>query len=73
MNKQEFTEKLESINLSKREFAQLANISYNTVNNWHDLNRPVPPWVRSWLDNYIRAKDIEKAAEALRPYIKNKD
>ena len=41
MNKLEFTEFLKNINLSKREFAELSNISYNTVNNWNDENRPV--------------------------------
>ncbi len=51
MNKLEFTEFLKNINLSKREFAELSNISYNTVNNWNDENRPIPPWVESWLDN----------------------
>jgi len=34
-------------------------ISYNTVNNWNDENRPVPPWVKSWLDNYVKAKDMD--------------
>ena len=44
---------------SKREFAELSNISYNTVNNWNDENRPIPPWVESWLDNYSKAKIYE--------------
>ena len=59
MNKLEFTEFLKNINLSKREFAELSNISYNTVNNWNDENRPIPPWVESWLDNYSKAKIYE--------------
>ncbi len=56
MNKQDLTDKLDSIKLTKKEFAELANISYNTVNNWNDTNKPVPPWVESWLENYIKAK-----------------
>ena len=59
MNKLEFTEFLKNLNLSKREFAELSNISYNTVNNWNDENRPIPPWVESWLDNYSKAKIYE--------------
>lgn len=59
MNKAEFTKILKDINLSKKEFATLSNISYNTVNNWNDDNRPVPPWVKSWLENYIKAKSYE--------------
>ncbi|MGB7402691.1 MAG: helix-turn-helix transcriptional regulator [Arcobacter sp.] len=56
MNKQELTQILKDINLSKKEFANLSNISYNTINNWNDDNRPVPPWVDSWLENYVKAK-----------------
>jgi len=59
VNKAEFTKILKDINLSKKEFATLSNISYNTVNNWNDDNRPVPPWVKSWLENYIKAKSYE--------------
>jgi DNA-binding transcriptional regulator YiaG len=66
MTKQELTKKLESINLSKKEFAEFANISYNTINNWHDENRPVPPWVESWLENYIGKKKFENIKEILK-------
>lgn len=59
MNKQELTEKLEYIGLSKKDFAEFANISYNTVNNWNDTNKPVPPWVKSWLENYIAKKKFD--------------
>ncbi len=66
MTKQSFTEILKKINLSKKEFAQLSNISYNTVNNWNDDNRPVPPWVESWLENYIEKKKHEKLKQVLK-------
>ncbi len=71
MLKSELTEILETINLSKKEFAQMANISYNTVNNWNDENRPVPPWVQSWLENYIKAKVSDNMIEAIKPFIKD--
>jgi len=70
MKKEELTRILKQENLAKKEFANLSNISYNTVNNWNDSNKPVPPWVKSWLENYIKAKDIDKVAETMRPYIK---
>jgi DNA-binding transcriptional regulator YiaG len=63
VTKVEFTQILKDINLSKKEFAQLANISYNTINNWSDKNKPVPPWVKSWLENYIEAKKFDKIKE----------
>ena len=70
MLKDEFTEILKSIELSKKDFAEKANISYSTVNNWNDTNKPVPPWVQSWLENYIKAKDMDKVVEAVKPHIK---
>lgn len=63
MLKEDFTKKLKEINLSKKDFANLSNISYNTVNNWNDENRPVPPWVKSWLENYIKAKSYSDVKE----------
>lgn len=70
MTKKELTEKLESINLTKKEFAELANISYSTVNNWNDINKPVPTWVESWLENYIKAKVSDTIIEAVKPFVK---
>jgi DNA-binding transcriptional regulator YiaG len=59
MTKVDFTKVLDSLHLSKKEFAELSNISYNTVNNWNDENKPIPSWVESWLENYIKAKSYE--------------
>ena len=59
MNKDNFTQKLKDIQLSKKDFALNANISYNTVNNWNDDKKPVPPWVQSWLENFTKAKTYE--------------
>ena len=58
------------INWKRQDFAEKANISYNTVNNWNDTNKPVPPWVQSWIENYIKAKDMDKVVEAVKPHIK---
>ena len=69
MKKEELTLFLEKIGLSKKEFASKSNISYSTVNNWNDDTKPVPPWVSSWLDNYVKAKALDIVADAVRPYI----
>ncbi|WP_324171999.1 XRE family transcriptional regulator [Sulfurimonas sp.] len=66
MTKEDFTRLLKNIDLSKKEFAELANISYNTVNNWNDEKRPVPPWVNSWLENYIEKKKHSKLVDSLK-------
>lgn len=59
MNKSDFSNILTTLNISKKEFAELSNISYNTVNNWNDDTKPIPSWVESWLENYIKAKSYE--------------
>ena len=69
MKKEELTLFLEKIGLSKKEFASKSNISYSTVHNWNDDTKPVPPWVSSWLDNYVKAKALDTVADAVRPYI----
>jgi len=66
MKKEEFTRILKEENLSKKEFANLANVAYNTINNWNDENRPVPPWVKSWLENYIEKQKHQKMLEILK-------
>jgi len=69
MKKEDFTKTLKDINLSKKEFANLSNISYNTVNNWNDENRPVPPWVKSWLQNYIDKKKFDNIKNIIKDEI----
>jgi len=52
MNKENFSEELKKLNITKKEFADMCGISYMTVNNWNDENRPIPAWVDSWIQNY---------------------
>ena len=47
----------------------MCKISYSTVNNWNDDTKPVPPWVSSWLDNYVKAKALDTVVDAVKPYI----
>ncbi|RDX35463.1 XRE family transcriptional regulator, partial [Arcobacter sp. HD9-500m-PIT-SAG03] len=60
MLKADLTKILKDINISKKEFANLSDISYNTVNNWDDETKPIPAWVESWLYNFIKAKSYEE-------------
>lgn len=69
MEKEEFKELLAKANLTKKELAGLTGLVHSTVNNWGS-GQNIPHWVQSWLENYIKAKDIEKMAETMRPYIK---
>ena len=69
MTKEDFTKRLETLGLSKKEFAEQATISYNTVNNWNNDTKPVPSWVDSWLENYNKAKNFKQIVEAVKPYM----
>lgn len=55
MNFNEFEKLLEKANLKKSEFANLVEMNTNSVSNWSSSNK-IPPWVQSWLENYIKAK-----------------
>ncbi len=69
MNREEFKKLLIKANISKKEFCSLIDLNYNTVNTWGSSKINIPKWVKSWLENYIKAKDIDKVAETMRPYI----
>ena len=69
MDYKEFENLLKKINVNKKEFANLVEMSYQTIMNWKNTDN-VPKWVKSWLENYIKAKDIDKMADAMKPYIK---
>lgn len=70
MNRDDFNALLVKANLTKKEFCQIIELNYATVNNWGSKTILVPKWVKSWLDNYIKAKDMDKVVEAVKPYVK---
>ena len=73
MKKQEFDETLKKIALSRQEFANMTELSYGAVSNWHDEKKPVPGWVKSWLDNYIKSKLADDIINAVEPFVCKKD
>ncbi len=72
MDREEFNVLLEKANLSKKEFCQIIDLNYSTVNTWGSSSINIPKWVKSWLENYIKAKDMDNIVEAVKPYIKTK-
>lgn len=54
MDKQRFKELLKLANISKKELAELLNISQVTVNGWGST-QSIPYWMESWLVNRIKA------------------
>lgn len=70
MNKETFKHLLNEANINKKELALLLDIPYNTINAWGNNNRAYPYWVKSWLENYIKAKHLDTIVNTVKPYIK---
>jgi len=66
LKKDILNEMLKSAELSKKEFALQADISYNTANNWNDETKPIPSWVESWLNLYIDNQSFKKLKSAIK-------
>ena len=66
MNRDEFNALLVKADLTKKEFCQIIELNYATVNNWGSKTIFVPKWVKSWLDNYIERQKHEQLKQSLR-------
>jgi hypothetical protein len=64
-----FKELLKNAKINKKELAELLEVDYNTVNAWGTNGRGYPYWVKSWLENYIKAKDLDNIVDTVKPYI----
>ena len=69
MEKEEFTKLLEEAGLSKKEFAEIINITQGSLNNWGSTQN-IPYWVKTWLENYIKAQDLKKITDIIKPLLK---
>ncbi len=69
MTNEEFKQLLKKAGLNKKEFAKVANISYNTVMSWgiktKTRNVQVPSWVKPFLQNYIKAKTLDNVKDVI--------
>jgi DNA-binding transcriptional regulator YiaG len=70
MNKEEYNQTLKDIGLSKKELANILGVAEQTVNNWGSTNK-VPYWIKSWLQNYIKAKDFDTIVDTVKPYFES--
>lgn len=70
MTKENFTEILKNLGVSKKEFAEICKISYMTVNNWNDDNRPIPDWVEPFLFYYEKGKTLDELLAIIKKYEK---
>lgn len=72
MTKEKYNKTLKEAGLTKKELAGILGVSHQTVNNWGSTNK-VPYWIETWLENYIKSKDMDKVIEAVKPYIKSEE
>ena len=71
MEKEEFNSLLEKAQLTKKEFAEILGINQGSLNNWGS-SQNIPYWVKSWLENYNKAKFADNIIEAVKPFVEKK-
>lgn len=69
MNKADFDRYLKRLDLSKKDLANLTNLSYNTINGWNGENKPYPEWLESWFVNCEKSLKFEKIKQILQDEI----
>ena len=70
MNNQAFEALLKSAGLSKKEFATLVDMNYNSVTNWNKSDK-VPQWVEPFLKLYIENKECRDLKRILKEALKD--
>lgn len=64
MTKEEFCDRLKKLNLTQKDFAEIANIPYSTLNNWGASANgkiiQVPSWVDPFLKYYSQSKNYDR-------------
>ena len=71
MNNEAFETLLKRAGLSKKEFAALVEMNYNSVTNWNKSDK-IPQWVNSWLNLYIENADCKELKRILEDTVCNK-
>ncbi|QKJ22309.1 helix-turn-helix domain-containing protein [Poseidonibacter lekithochrous] len=64
MTKFDFNYRLKELGLTLRDFSDISNVSYSTINNWgfekdDGKKIAIPVWVEPFLDNYEKAKKYD--------------
>ena len=71
MNNKLFEQLLIDAELSKKDFANLVEMNYNSVTNWNKSDK-IPEWVASWLKLYIENKDLVKLRKIIKETVCDK-
>lgn len=68
MTRLEFDARIKALNLSRKDFAELAKVSYTGIStNWKD-NKEVPAWVEPFLNYYEKSLELDKILKVLQKY-----
>ncbi|MDD2267051.1 XRE family transcriptional regulator [Sulfuricurvum sp.] len=66
MDRDSFNQKLNDAKLSRKEFAALFGLNYQSVNGWGSNDREFPYWVESWLDLYIENEKYKRLKSVIK-------
>ncbi len=76
MTKEEFCCRLKELNLTQKEFAEIAHIPYSTLNNWGSVANgkiiQVPSWIKPFLEHYDKSIKYDAIREELVKYMMEK-
>lgn len=73
MNKNEFDNWLNKLNLNKKDLSKFLNMPYGSVNNWNGLNKPFPAWLDSWFRHYEKSKNFDELMQIIEKYKSQND
>ena len=71
MNNKLFEQLLIDAELSKKDFANLVSMNYNSVTNWNKSDK-IPQWVASWLKLYTENKDLTQLKQIIKETVCDK-
>jgi hypothetical protein len=63
MERQEFNELLKQAGLTKKIFAEMVGMEYQTINAWGISGRVIPAWVRPFLECQSKSKAYERVRD----------
>jgi len=63
MTKEELIKKLKKLEMTLKDFSNISDIPYSTINNWgsksNDKMIPVPKWVKPFLEYYKKSEKYD--------------
>ncbi len=63
MTKEQFNKRLKELDISQKDFSDISDTPYSTINNWgfkvNDKAIPVPKWVGAFLEYFEKARKYD--------------